>query len=188
MAGSQSARRRAAFHVDSLPVLESLEIRVSFRWRSAGPVTLDAAGLPRFPVLPGAPGLYRFDFGPDELGVRTFYIGESKSLRRRASNYRNAKSDRSRQRTSRRIHKEIVDHLGAGGTIEFAIACEVSAGEDREADLRLKSARRLAENAAVLVAQIEPGTRVLNIDAELDDEESEAEDAPPSEEVVPDNG
>jgi hypothetical protein len=109
-------------------------------------------------------------------------------VRRRASNYRNAKSDRSRQRTSRRIHKEIVEHLGAGGTIEFAIACEVSAGEDREADLRLKSARRLAENAAVLVAQIEPGTRVLNIDAELDDEESEAEDTPPSEEVVPDNG
>jgi hypothetical protein len=81
--GSQSARPRAAFHVDSLPVLESLEIRVSFRWRSAGPVTLDAAGLPRFPVLPGAPGLYRFDFGPDELGVRAFYIGESKSVRRR---------------------------------------------------------------------------------------------------------
>jgi hypothetical protein len=46
----------------------------------------------------------------------------------------------------------------------------------------------LAENVAVLVAQIEPGTRVLNIDAELDDEESEAEDTPPSEEVVPDNG
>jgi hypothetical protein len=42
--GAQSARPRAAFHVDSLPVLESLEIRVSFRWRSAGSVTLDAAG------------------------------------------------------------------------------------------------------------------------------------------------
>lgn len=56
-------------------------------------------------------------------------------------------------------------------------------GDDREADLRLKSARRLAENAAVLLAQTEPGTRVLNIDAELHDEESEADDEPSSEHV-----
>jgi hypothetical protein len=36
-----------------------------------------------------------------------------------------------------------------------------------EADLRLKSARRLAENAAVLMAQQAVGVRVLNIDADL---------------------
>jgi hypothetical protein len=34
-------------------------------------------------------------------------------------------------------------------------------------DLRWKSARRLAENAAVLLAQLDPGITVLNIDADL---------------------
>ena len=82
-------------------------------------------------VIPGpaaGAGLYRFDFGLDDEGVRTIYIGESVSLRQRASNYRNAKTDRSRQRTSRRIHKEVVAHLNAGGAIEFAIATAVVPG------------------------------------------------------------
>ena len=70
---------------------------MSFWWGRAGSVTLDAAALPRFPALPHAAGLYRFDFGLDDLGIRTLYIGESVSLAQRASNYRNAKSDRSRQ-------------------------------------------------------------------------------------------
>jgi len=113
------------------------------------------------------PGLYCYDFGVDENDVRTLYIGESVDLARRASNYRNAKTDRSRQRTSRRIHKEIVQHLQAGGSIHFAIATRVQLGDGQATDLRLKSARRLAENAAVLIAQTAPSTRVLNIDADL---------------------
>ncbi|MCF2434335.1 hypothetical protein LV779_02890 [Streptomyces thinghirensis] len=103
----------------------------------------------------------------DDDGIRVLYIGESVELARRASNYRNAKSDRSSQRTSRRIHKEIVGHLKSGGAIAFAIAASVRWGDDVELDLRLKSARRLAENAAVLLAQSQSGIRVLNIDAEL---------------------
>jgi len=94
-------------------------------------------------------------------------------LARRASNYRNAKTDRSRQRTSRRIHKEIVQHLLAGGSIEFAIATQVTIHHVEDTDLRLKSARRLAENAAVLRAQTTPAIRVLNIDADLGDPEAE---------------
>ncbi len=78
---------------------------------------------------PRLPGLYRYDFGLDETGVCTLYIGESVELARRASNYRNAKTDRSRQRTSRRIHKEIVEHLQAGGCIDFAIATRVQLGD-----------------------------------------------------------
>ena len=87
--------------------------------------------------------------------------------------YRNAKTDRSRQRTSRRIHKEIVQHLQARGSIDFAIATQVQLGDGQSTDLRLKSARRLAENAAVLIAQTAPGTRVLNIDADLTETEGE---------------
>ncbi len=165
---------RAKFDTDALEVIESLDVRVAFDWLVAGSITLDEAGFPRFPSLPRLPGLYRYDFGVDEAGIHSLYIGESAELARRASNYRNAKTDRSRQRTSRRIHKEIVGHLSGGGSIEFAIATSVRWGDnDEELDLRLKSARRLAENAAVLVAQTTPSTRVLNIDADLAQPEAE---------------
>jgi hypothetical protein len=148
--------------------LEPIEVSASFTWLRAGALYLDAQGLPVFPALPRQPGLYRFDFGLDDEGVRVVYIGESVSLRQRASNYRNAKTDRSRQRTSRRIHKEVVAHLSTGGAIEFAIATEVLVGAGRQAaNLRLRSARRLAENAAVLAAQLEQDVAVLNIDADL---------------------
>lgn len=172
-ASRRSSPARSKFDPGSLSVLESLDVRVAFEWLRAGPITLDAAGHPKFPPLPRLPGLYRYDFGLDDNGVRTLYIGESVELARRASNYRNAKSDRSRQRTSRRIHKEIVQHLQAGGSIEFAIATRVQFGDGKATDLRLKSARRLAENAAVLIAQMAPSTRVLNIDADLTETEDD---------------
>lgn len=171
--GSRPAASQA-FDANQLKALESVEVTSKFSWLRAGALTLDEAGLPAFPSLPREPGLYRFDFGVDDEGVRTIYIGESVSLRQRASNYRNAKTDRSRQRTSRRIHKEVVAHLGAGGAIEFAIATAVVLADGKAADLRLKSARRLAENAAVLTAQMQPGVTVLNIDADLP-EASEAD-------------
>lgn len=158
---------RQTFDAGQLERLESIEVTSRFTWLRAGALTLDAEGLPSFPPLPREPGLYRFDFGVDDEGVRTIYIGESVSLRQRASNYRNAKTDRSRQRTSRRIHKEVVAHLSAGGAIEFAIATAVVLAGGEAADLRLKSARRLAENAAVLTAQMQSGVTVLNIDADL---------------------
>lgn len=164
---------RTAFDADTLDLLETIDIRVAFDWLRAGQINLDAEGLPKFPPLPRVPGLYRYDFGLDDAGVRTLYIGESVELARRASNYRNAKTDRSRQRTSRRIHKEIIQHLEAGGSIEFAIATRVTIHDGEDTDLRLKSARRLAENAAVLRAQTTPATRVLNIDADLGDPEAE---------------
>jgi hypothetical protein len=166
---SASPRRDVRFDQTSLPELDAIDVRVAFTWLRAGTVVLHAEGLPRFPPLPRLPGLYRYDFGIDGAGVRRLYIGESGDLARRASNYRNAKVDRARQRTNRRMHKEIVSHLSAGGSIEFAITTSVRWGEDEELDLRLKSARRLAENAAVLTAQSQADVRVLNIDAELEE-------------------
>lgn len=163
----RSSLARAKFDTETLEVLESVDVRVAFAWLRAGAVVMDAEGLPKFPPLPRLPGLYCYDFGVDENDVRTLYIGESVDLARRASNYRNAKTDRSRQRTSRRLHKEIVQHLQAGGSIHFAIVTRVQLGDGQATDLRLKSARRLAENAAVLIAPTAPSTRVLNIDADL---------------------
>lgn len=183
MTGASTPRSAPApgqtFDASKLEPLESIEVTSRFIWLRAGAISLDAGGLPSFPTLPREPGLYRFDFDVDDEGVRTIYIGESVSLRQRASNYRNAKTDRSRQRTSRRIHKEVVTHLIAGGAIEFAIATAVVLADGQPADLRLKSARRLAENAAVLTAQMESGVTVLNIDADLTerDEDGEGDDA-----------
>jgi hypothetical protein len=169
------APARETFDPASLEEIEALDVRVGFSWLRAGAVTLDVSGLPlRHAHREPYTTQQDVTFGVDERGMRTLYIGESVQLARRASNYRNAKTDRSRQRTSRRIHKEIVSHLSTGGTIEFAIATSVRLGEDEALDLRLKSARRLAENAAVLLAQSGSDTRVLNIDAELG-EDGEAE-------------
>jgi hypothetical protein len=168
-----------SFDITSLPELEQLQVNVALTWRHTGPVVLDDNGFPQFPALPRDPGLYRFDFGTDADGVRTLYIGESKSLARRASNYRNAETDRSTQRTSRRIHKEVVEHLTSGGSIKFAIATEVRS-DNGTIDLRRTAARRFAENAAVFMAQTTADTRVLNVDADLDeagDEGAGVEDA-----------
>ncbi|OZB77850.1 MAG: hypothetical protein B7X41_20555 [Microbacterium sp. 14-71-5] len=159
---------RRAFDASELEEIEALDVRVGFSWLHAGSVALDAEGLPLFPPLPILPGLYRYDFGVGDDGIRTLYIGESVNLARRGSNYRNAKSDNTRQRTSRRIHREIVSHLGDGGRIDFAIATSAHWQDGEELDLHRTSARRLAENAAVLLGQTEPGVRVLNIDTELE--------------------
>ncbi|WP_460703673.1 GIY-YIG nuclease family protein [Myceligenerans halotolerans] len=168
--------RRAGVDVAALELLDQVDVAARFTWLRAGEVTLDEDGIPAFPALPDAPGLYRFDFGHDEEGTRVIYVGESVSIRRRASNYRNAKTDRSRQRTSRRIHKEIVSHLGRGGTIAFAIADEVVLAYGGPVDLRLRSGRRLAENAAVLAAQLDPAVAVLNIDTDLSQDDGRADE------------
>lgn len=155
---------------EAVPVeLDRVDVHVGFTWVLAGLVTLDAAGLPSFPPLPRVPSLYRFDFGEGPDGVRTVYIGESVELSRRASNYRNATTDRSRQRTNRRIHLELVAHLQAGGSIQFATASSARWGDHQPLDLRLRSARRLAENAAVLLVQSQSGMRALNIDTDIEE-------------------
>ena len=83
---------------------------------------------------------------------------------RRASNYRNAASDNS----SRRIHQLLVAHLEQQGRIDLAIGADVSLSVDSvPVDLRRKSALLLAENAAVLLAQLDGDLQVLNVDADL---------------------
>ncbi len=173
-AAPRSPGARPCFDASTLEALDAVEVTARFTWLRAGGLSLDHAGVPVFPSLPNRPGLYRFDFGLDDEGVRILYIGESVSLRQRQQ--LPERQDRPfRQRTSRRIHKEVVAHLSSGGAIEFAIAIEVLLGSDgRTPDLRLRSARRLAENAAVLSAQLEEGVAVLNIDADLlDDDEAD---------------
>ena len=165
--GSDTRTSVAAFDLSDLEAIEAIDVRVSFEWHLAGALTIDANGFLRFPAMPRLPGLYRFDFSMIDAQTRALYIGESENLRKRVGNYRNAKKDGGNNRTSRRIHKEVVAHLSVGGTIDFAITTDVRIGGDVVTDLRRKSARRLAENAAVLRAQTAPNVQVLNIDADL---------------------
>jgi hypothetical protein len=158
-----------AFDLDALHPVGSIDVRISFQWHQAGRITLDAAGIPEFPPVPRLPGLYRFEFTQVAEGLRRLYIGESEDLRTRTGQYRHAKKDGGRNRTSRRIHRELVAHLAAGGVVDFAITTTAQIDGEVRADLRLKSARRLAENAAVLIAQTTLQVDVLNIDADLAD-------------------
>tara|TARA_R110002124_G_scaffold1331_1_gene7635 strand:+ start:7609 stop:8385 length:777 start_codon:yes stop_codon:yes gene_type:complete len=157
-----------AFDADQLVESDTVTAALQFTWLSAGQLSLDDNLRPQFPALPSQPGLYRFTFvGAEGVRRNEVYIGESKNLRRRVSQYRNAVSEKSTQRTSRRLHKQIVRHLEASGHIEFSIATEVLLGVDEEAiDLVRASARRVAENAAVLLAQLNPMNDVLNIDVD----------------------
>ncbi|MFF0266881.1 hypothetical protein [Kribbella sp. NPDC004536] len=163
-----TAARKQVLDPATLPRLDQVNLPVSFVWLDAGQITLDRRGLPSFPRLPSMPGLYRFDFGSvDGTRVRV-YVGESEDLARRARNYRNANSARSTQQTSRRIHTELVSHLSNGGRVHFAISTDVTLGVGGAADLRWKSARRLAENAAVSLPQLDTSLGVLNIDTDLE--------------------
>jgi hypothetical protein len=90
----RSTAQQTGFDVSALPTASALTSHVPFDWHLAGPVELDHTRRPRFPTVPNLPGLYRIDFDPDaSTGRRTVYIGESTSLRRRTSNYRNAVND-----------------------------------------------------------------------------------------------
>ncbi|CAN5374977.1 hypothetical protein BH23ACT6_BH23ACT6_18950 [soil metagenome] len=66
----------------------------------------------------------------------------------------------------------MVAHLGNGGSIEFAIATKILLSDGRNADLRLRSSRRLAENAAVLLAQMTRDITVMNIDEAMPNDDS----------------
>lgn len=149
-----------------LEVVQHTTMAISFMWRRAGRVTLTAEGRLVFPPLPKRPGLYRFDLECDPDGVTVAYIGESIDLEKRARNYRSALADGARsKKTSRRIHKELLTHLGRGGTITQSIVTEAHDGIGSVVDLGRKSARLLVENVAITEARVTGRTRLLNIDS-----------------------
>jgi hypothetical protein len=155
------------FDFDQLIPADSLDVEVRFTWSNAGTVTLDRSGFPLFPALPDLPGLYRFDFGADADGRTVLYIGESKKLSGRARQYRRAKTDRTTALTSRRLHRKMVEHLSSGGQILMSIVTEVGLGTETSISLGRKSARLLAESAAVVSTYLDPRVVVLNIDDDL---------------------
>lgn len=161
-----SNARQRRFDWSALAKLDSVTISTSFTWHRAGAITLEPSDIPLFPALPQQPGLYRIQLITDNVRMRIFYIGESKDVRGRARQHRNATVDRVRSLTSRRVHQVMVEHLTAGGEITMDIALEAQLGDGSLANLRRKSGRLLAESAAIVLAQLDPTVRLLNLDAQ----------------------
>ena len=170
--GTQITPRRPkapvpAFDQKELKAQDSAELSFRYTWLRAGSITLDANSHPSFPPLPSLPGLYRFDFGIDQNGLTVVYIGEGKSVADRAMQYRNAKVDRKRALTSRRLHRAMVEQLQAGGAIEMSVVLVAHFADGSVVNLRQKSGRLLAESGAVVLAQLDPSARVMNVDRNL---------------------
>jgi hypothetical protein len=139
-----------------------VDVRVRMTWNRAGMVTAQQGRLV-FPALPKAAGIYRLTFSGSSDHPR-IYIGESDDLRRRAGHYR---SPGPTQQTSQRIHDELLAHFVAGGTVTMSVATSAEIETDgRSAALPLarKSARVLAEHAALGLAYVNGTATIINRD------------------------
>jgi hypothetical protein len=151
--------------VEPLPVSEPVDVRVAFRWSSAGMVNLDAGDKPVFAPLEDEPGLYRLTLTGGVAGARPqVYIGETDNLRRRlSSNYR---SPGPSQQTSLRVNALLRSHLAAGGQVSLAVATVATVhllGDALTLDLRRKAGRLLAENAALVLTQATADADIVNL-------------------------
>lgn len=151
----------------SAPEQSEVDVAIRFSWRDAGRVVLDGQSKPMFPALPAVAGLYRLTLSGGLVAVRRprIYIGETDGLRRRlAGNYR---SPGPSQATSLRVNALLRQHLGLGGVVDLAIAteawCLVNDGERAALDLTRKAARMLAENAALVLAQVRDDADIENL-------------------------
>ena len=127
-------------------------LTVSFDWQPAGRVTLDAAGGLVFPLLPAAPGLYRFSVESSDPrpGV---YVGEASILRRRMQHYRTPGPSQS---TNIRLNAMLRDALRGGATVTVSVVTAASLALDEGPVARSISARRtgrlIVEQAAITAA------------------------------------
>ncbi|HEY3355360.1 MAG TPA: hypothetical protein VGQ83_19075 [Polyangia bacterium] len=129
-------------------------LAVTFYWRQAGRVALDARGGLVFPSLPAVPGLYRFWIESDPRpGV---YIGEASDLRRRMQHYRTPGPS---QTTNVRLNMLLKDAIGGGSVVSVWILTEaemrLDAEEPQPLDLNRRNGRLIAEQAAITATAIE---------------------------------
>jgi hypothetical protein len=117
-----------------------------YSWTEVGRVVVDADKL-RFPTVPDAAGIYRF-----ELGDR-WYIGEADRLRRRFQHYRTPGPSQS---TNLRLNALMRQLLADGPGIVVSTITSVNVEIDGRAlplDLAYKDARLLVESAALVAAR-----------------------------------
>jgi hypothetical protein len=146
---------------------EIVDLRVRLHWHAGGPVQLDGRGKVTFGPLESAPAIYRMTLTDGVTAARRrVYIGETQNLRHRlASNYRNPGAT---QRTSVRIGELLVEHLRAGGEVALSVATEATVtlpdGTEQPLDLGRLAPRLLAENAALVLAQLADDADIVNIE------------------------
>lgn len=119
---------------------------LAYSWTEVGHVVVDTDKL-RFPTVPEAPGIYRF-----ELGDR-WYIGEADRLRRRFQHYRTPGPSQS---TNLRLNALMGQLLANGSGIVVSTITSVAVEIDGHAlplDLSHKDARLLVESAALVAAR-----------------------------------
>jgi hypothetical protein len=132
---------------------------LSVDFRFVGSCRVSAATVVVFPIMPGAPGLYRIDFDINQVG--SVYIGESADLRRRFRRYERPGPT---QMTNLRIHGRIIEAVTCGGSVTVAVgrtayACrngfrwELDLGHDEQ---------RLAVEAALIDRARRDGTVLEN--------------------------
>jgi hypothetical protein len=129
-------------------------------WQDIGKVGSEADHGLILPQPPSGPGIYRIQlFGGDP----TLYVGETADLPRRFQGYRTPGSS---QMTKKRMHEEMLAALRNDQhvPVEICVSAEVEVGTCHEAlDLRIKSHRRLAEDAALAEARAAGFGRVENV-------------------------
>lgn len=137
--------------------IPSTNFSVSFRWFSAGEITIDGNEKIRFPQLTTAPAIYKLCF----TAQRALYIGESIQLKRRMQNYRTPGPT---QQTSIWVGKTLKSAMSSSETVFLNVCTDVtlSCGEEQwDADLSSKTVRLFVESAAIL-AEARGSWKILN--------------------------
>lgn len=148
----------------------TLDLRIQLAWQPIGAAILEPNGRLRFAEAPHTAGIYRIIlWGRRGQPRPEVYIGEAQDLRRRWYNYRNPGP---RQQTSLRVNAILIEHLQQGGQVMLAVATAATTQTDNQEPVTLsltrKTARVLAEHAAVALEHQRDEMTVLNLDKEID--------------------
>jgi hypothetical protein len=170
--GSYLARGRRPATERVVPLTEfdpvELDVQVRMRWHRPAAVTLDDAGRLLFPLLPHSPGIYRLTLADAPGQVRSqVYVGESENLRRRTGHYRRPGPT---QQTSLRINALLREHLQQGGSVTVAVATSATVatvGTAQDLSLNRKTARVLAEHAALAMIYLDENADIVNRDKDI---------------------
>jgi hypothetical protein len=145
-----------------------LDVQVRMRWYRPAAVTLGGDGRLLFPLLPHSPGIYRLTLADAPGQARSqVYVGESEDLRRRTGHYRRPGPT---QQTSLRINALLQEHLQQGGSVTLAVATSATVtagGTAQDLSLGRKTARVLAEHAALAMIYLDGNADIVNRDKDV---------------------
>ncbi|WP_077005898.1 DUF7662 domain-containing protein [Saccharothrix sp. ALI-22-I] len=162
-----SSRQAVALEVETDAA--DLDVRVRVTWQRAGQVRLDGSGALVFPTLPRLPGVYRISLtNAPRQATPLVYVGEADDLRRRLYGYRRPGAG---QQTNLRLHGELQAHLANGGQATVAVATTATveaSGTSSPLPLARKTARVLAEHAALALIYLDGNAVVINRDKGAD--------------------